>query len=140
VVERIRSLARTHPRFGYRRVGALPRRDGTPVNHERVNRLWRRNGLAVARRAAKKRGARPKQERPLPATQPDQVWTAHFLQDRTASDQKLRLLTVTDEFTRESLAISVARERGQRYCQVNTSACGRIRLAETGCAAPCAVF
>jgi putative transposase len=107
LVERIRSLARKHLRFGYRRVGALLRRDGKPVNHKRVYRLWRREGLAVARPTKKKRGGRPKQERPLPATQPDQVWTVDFLQDRTASGQKLRLLTVTDEFSRESLAIEV---------------------------------
>lgn len=107
LVERIRELACKHPRFGYRRVGALLRRDGKPVNHKRVYRLWRREGLAVPQRATKKRGSRPKQERPLPATEPDQVWTVDFLQDQTVSGQKLRLLTVTDEFTRESLAIEV---------------------------------
>jgi putative transposase len=108
LVERIRSLATKHPRFGYRRVGALLRRDGLPVNPKRVYRLWRKEGLAVAQRATKKRGARPKQERPLPAMQPNQVWTVDFLQERTVSGQKLRILTVTDEFTRESLAIEVA--------------------------------
>jgi transposase InsO family protein len=106
-VERIRNLACKHPRFGYRRVGALLRRDGMRVNHKRVYRLWRREGLTVPKRATKKRGARPKQERPLQATQPNQVWSVDFLQDRTTSGQKLRLLTVTDEFTRESLAIEV---------------------------------
>jgi len=107
LVERMRALARKHPRFGYRRVGALLRRNGQPINHKRVYRLWRKEGLAVPRPRPKKHGARPKQERPLPATQPDQVWTVDFLQDRTVSGQKLRLLTVTDEFTRESLAIEV---------------------------------
>jgi putative transposase len=108
MVERMRELACKHPRFGYRRVGALLRRDGRPINHKRVYRLWRREGLAVVRRATKKRGIRPRPERPLPARQPDQVWTVDFLQDRTVSGQKLRILTVTDEFTRESLAIEVA--------------------------------
>jgi putative transposase len=107
LVERIRRLAKQHPRFGYRRVGALLRREGKPVNHTRVYRLWKREGLAVPQRRPKKRGTRPKQERPLPATEPNQVWTVDFLQDQTVSGQKLRLLTVTDEFTRESLAIEV---------------------------------
>jgi putative transposase len=107
LVEQIRNLATKHPRFGYRRVGALLRREGQPVNHKRVYRLWKREGLAVPQRKPKKRGTRPKQERPLPATEPDQVWTVDFLQDQTVSGQKLRLLTVTDEFTRESLAIEV---------------------------------
>jgi putative transposase len=108
LVERIRSLAKKHPRFGYRRVGALLRRDGQPVNHKRLYRLWRKEGLALPRPKKKKRAARPKQERPLPATRPDQVWTVDFLEDRTGKGQKLRLLTITDEFTRESLAIEIA--------------------------------
>jgi len=107
LVERLRALATKYPRFGYRRVGVLLRREGRPANHKRVYRLWRREGLAVPKRVPKKRGTRPPQERPVAATQPDQVWTVDFLQDRTASGQKLRLLTVTDEFTRESLAIEV---------------------------------
>jgi putative transposase len=107
LVERIRSLATKHPRFGYRRVGVLLRRDGKLVNHKCIYRLWRREGLAVPKRAKKQRAHRPPQERPRSATQPDQVWTVDFLQDQTASGQKLRLLTVTDEFTRESLAIEV---------------------------------
>jgi transposase InsO family protein len=106
-VERIQQLARQHPRFGYRRVGVLLRRDGKPVNHKRVYRLWRREGLLVPQRPKKKRGARPKQERPCSATEPNQVWTVDCLHDQTAKGQKLRLLTVTDEFTRESLAIEV---------------------------------
>jgi putative transposase len=65
-------------------------------------------GLAVPRPLKKKRGAQPKQERPLPATRPNQVWTVDFLEDRTVSGQKLRVLTITDECTRESLAIEIA--------------------------------
>lgn len=108
-MERIRTLATKHPRFGYRRVGALLRRDGQPINHKRVYRLWRREGLAVPKQVKKRRGTKPKQERPLSATEPNQVWTVDCLQDQTTSGQKLRLLTVTDEFTRESLAIEVGR-------------------------------
>lgn len=130
LVERIRSLATKHPCFGYRRVGVLLRRGGTPVNHKRVYRLWLREGLMLPRRATKKRGARPKQERPLPATGPNQVWTVDFLQERTASGQKLRMLTVTDEFTRESLAIEVGRSlTAQRVVQTLRQA-----IAERGTA------
>jgi putative transposase len=108
-VERLRALAVKHPRFGYRRIGILLRRAGEGVNPKRVYRRWKKEGLAVCRLTKKQRGARPSQERALAAQRPNEVWTVDFLEDRTGDGQKLGLLTVTDEFTRESLAIEVGR-------------------------------
>jgi putative transposase len=108
-VERLQELAMKHPRFGYRRIGILLRRAGERVNVKRVYRLWKREGLGVRRSPKKQRRAEPPQQRTIEARQPNAVWTVDFLEDRTVSGQKLRILTVTDEFTRESLAIEVAR-------------------------------
>jgi putative transposase len=103
--------ATQYGRYGYRRVAALLRRDGWVVNHKRVERLWRREGLKVPRRQPKRRRLwlndgscirlRPKRK--------NHVWSYDFVADRTSDGRKLRLLTVIDEFTRECLAIDVER-------------------------------
>jgi putative transposase len=108
-VERLRELAEKHPRFGYRRIRILLRRAGERGNAKRVYRLWRQAGLGVKRSLKKPQRAGASQKRAIVAQGPNAVWTVDFLEDRTVSGQKLRLLTVTDEFTRESLAIEVGR-------------------------------
>lgn len=109
LVERLRALAEKHPRFGYRRIGVLLRRAGERVNLKRVYRLWKREALGVKRSMKKQKRVGPAPERAIAAQRPNAVWTVAFLEDRTVNGQKLRLLTVTDEFTRESLAIEVGR-------------------------------
>lgn len=110
LAERLRGIAAKHPRFGYRRALALVRRaGGDAVNHKRVYRLWRQHGFTVPKRVKRRRpAAAPKQERPCTAGRPDEVWCVDFVQDATVTGAKLRFLTVTDEFTRESLAVEVA--------------------------------
>ncbi len=102
--ERLRTLAARHPRFGYRRLGALLRREGREVNHKRVARLYRREGLAVRRRKRKTlaHGARPATPR---LERANQLWSLDFVSDTTAHGRALRLLTVIDAHTRECLAI-----------------------------------
>ncbi|MEO0625156.1 MAG: IS3 family transposase [Pseudomonadota bacterium] len=104
-------LASRYGRYGYRRITALLRRDGWYVNHKRVARVWRREGLRVPQKQPK-RGrlwlndgscVRLRPERP------NHVWAYDFVQDRTRDGRKFRMLTVIDEFTRECLAIEVAR-------------------------------
>lgn len=107
LVERLKTIARKHPRYGYRRAWALVRREGQLVNQKRVERLWRQAGLTVPRRA--KRNRRSAQgTMPCRAAYPNHVWTYDFLYDACMSGKKLKLLTVVDEFTREGLAIEVA--------------------------------
>ena len=111
LVERLKQIAAKHIRFGYRRAHALIGRQsgGQAVNHKRVYRLWRRAGLAVPKRVKKKPSSTaPKQERPYAADRPNLVWCVDFVQDQTVTGRRLRFLSVTDEFTRESLAIEVA--------------------------------
>jgi putative transposase len=109
VIERLRAIARAHKRYGYRRAAVLLRRE-QPINSKRVQRLWQQAKLQLpARRPKRRRTAQPARS-PLQAAYPNHVWTYDFMEDATADGRKLRILTVVDEFTRECLAIVVARQ------------------------------
>lgn len=103
---RLRELAAARPRFGYRRLTVLVRREQGAVNHKRVYRLYRLEGLAVRRRG-RKRVARAARPLPLAATQPGQRWALDFMQDSLASGRPFRTLNVVDLASRECLAIEV---------------------------------
>jgi putative transposase len=112
LVADIVALATTYGRYGYRRVTALLRQAGWVVNAKRVERIWRREGLKVPRK-------QPKRGRlwlgdgsclRLRPERPNHVWAYDFVEDRTHDRRKFRMLTVVDEFTRESLAIRVDRK------------------------------
>jgi putative transposase len=104
-------LATQYGRYGYRRVTELLRRAGWKVNHKRVERLWRREGLKVPRKQPKRRrlwlndGSCVR----LRPAYPNHVWSYDFMQARTHDGRAFRMLTVIDEYTRECLAIDVAR-------------------------------
>lgn len=103
---RLRALAGERPRFGYRRLHALLRREGIRINHKRVARLYRLEGLAV-RRCPRKRVARARQPQPASPTTPNVQWVADFVSDALASGRAIRLFGVVDACTREALAIEV---------------------------------
>lgn len=111
LVARIHELVRRHPRYGYRRVWALLRREGWRVNRKRIYRLWRKEGLKVPRKQRKKRhlghGGNSCARRR--AEHKDHVWCWDFIHDRTTGGQPLKWLTITDEYTRECLALEVDR-------------------------------
>lgn len=103
--DELRAIAAKHPRFGYRRAHALMRRSGSQINHKRVARVWRLTGLSLPRRRPRRR-YKAKQVKSLSqASRPNEVWTYDFVHDWCANGQRLKLLTVIDEFTRESLII-----------------------------------
>lgn len=104
--ERLRALAAERPRFGYRRLHALLRRDGIVVNHKRIARLYRAEGLAVRRRQ-RKSPARVRRGRPPAPARANAQWALDFVEDALASGRKIRLLSVLDVFTREALALEV---------------------------------
>ncbi len=108
LAEQLRVIARKHPRYGYRRVHALVRRELPMVNVKRVHHIWRQEGLSLPTRRPRRRRADRKVCRLIEATRPNQVWTYDFVHDSCANGQRLKILTLTDEFTRESLAIEVA--------------------------------
>jgi putative transposase len=103
---RLRELAADRPRFGYRRLHALLRREGIMVNHKRIQRLYGEEGLAV-RRHARKRRRREGRGRMPPPTRPNECWGLDFLSDALVTGRSIRLLGVLDLFTREALAIEV---------------------------------
>lgn len=103
---RLRALAMERPRFGYRRLQAMLRREGILVNHKRVARLYREEGLAVRRRSRKRSGRTGRGHPALP-TRPNEQWGLDFVADALVTGRRIRLLNVLDLFTREALAIEV---------------------------------
>ena len=111
LVERMTELATQYGRYGYRRITALLRREGWRVNHKRIERLWRREGLKVPHKQPK-RGRLWLNDGSCLRLRPerrDRVWAYDFLHERTHDGKTLRLLTIVDEYTRQCLAIDVAR-------------------------------
>ncbi len=103
---RLRELAGEKRRYGYRRLHVLLRREGVLVNHKCVERIYREEGLSVRRRK-RKRAAGVRAETWLQATRPDERWSLDFVADTLWWGRRLRMLTVVDTYTRESLAIEV---------------------------------
>jgi putative transposase len=108
LVEKLQTIAREHPRYGYRRATALLQRSGEQINHKRVHRVWRQLKLSLPQRRPRSRRARAATITCAQALYPNHIWTYDFVFDRCANGQKVKLLTVVDEYTRESLAIQVA--------------------------------
>ena len=107
----IKKLAKRYKRYGYRMVTAKLRQDGWVVNHKRVQRIWQKEGLQVPyrRKFKKAKGSSENSCAVKKAEYPNHVWTYDFMVDQTEDGRKLKLLTVLDEFTRESPAIEVGR-------------------------------
>ena len=105
LVGQLRAIAEQYPRFGYRRAHALVVRAGQEANHKRVARLWRLMGLTLPRRRPRRRYKSEPMTSVSRATRPNEVWTYDFVHDWCANGQRLKMLTVIDEFTRESLSI-----------------------------------
>jgi putative transposase len=107
VVEVMKALAARYPRYGYRRIQVFLEREGYVMSADRAYRLWTLAGLQVPRKRPRRRVAsgRP---RPLAPTAANQVWAYDFVFDACANGQKLKCLTIVDEYTRECLAIDVA--------------------------------
>lgn len=116
LVEAIHKIAGSHPRYGYRRVHALLVADGWNVNVKRVERLWRREGLAVPPRrkdrGQKAIGTDEFSAWALPALKPIHIWSYDFVSVRTLDGGPVRVLNVVDEFTRVALGSHVARSIG----------------------------
>ena len=118
VVERMTALSARYPRYGYRRIRIFLGRDGDAMSPGRAYRLWRLAKLQVPRKRGRKRVAASRSRPHAPAVA-NQVWSYDFVFDHCANGQRLKCLTVTDEFTKEGLAIDVdARIRSSRVIEV----------------------
>ena len=114
LVQRLMELARAHPRFGVRQLRRTLRRSGTNVNLKRVRRLCRRHGLMLKPRRRRKRlgiGA----GMPCRAEHPNHVWAYDFVEDRTETGRKLRILTVVDEYTRRCIEVEVEHRMNAKF-------------------------
>jgi transposase InsO family protein len=113
---RIIELAKEYGRYGYRRITALLIREGWQVNHKRVERIWRQEGLKVPQKQPK-RGRLWLNDGSCIRLRPERrnhVWAYDFVFDRTHNGRALKLLTIVDEYTRECLAIETARRLTSR--------------------------
>ena len=106
LAEALRDKARDRPRWGYRRLALLLRRDGWVVNLKRVLRVYRAEGLRVRKGRRRKHVSAPRAPRPL-ATGPNVQWTVDFIHDQLADGRRFRTLSGVDECTRECLALPV---------------------------------
>jgi putative transposase len=105
---RLKELALARPRYGYRRLHILLGREGWHVNHKKVLRLYREEGLTL-RIPRQKRKHASWVRVPLPKpTKPNQQWTADFVSDALADGRRIRILTVLDVCSRECLALEAA--------------------------------
>lgn len=111
LTQAIVDLASKYGRYGYRRITALLRENGWSVNHKRVERIWRQEGLKVPKK-------HPKRSRlwlnggscvRKCSEYKNHVWAYDFVQDRTHEGKRFRMLTVIDEYSRECLAVKVNR-------------------------------
>jgi putative transposase len=111
LVERMVALCRENPRYGYRRVWALLRREGWYVNKKRVHRLWREAGLRVPEKQRKRRrfGSAENGCKRRWAQYRNHVWSYDFVMDQTEDGKRLKMMPVVDEYTRECLALEVER-------------------------------
>lgn len=127
LLHRMQRLARRHPRCGYRRVGAALRREGQGVKWKRVYRLWRQAGLVLPRRRCRRRRIEAARVAPV-ATAPNAVWASDILHQPCANGERVRCLTVVDEYTRECLAIVTA----TRLTAVHVVRCWAVLVARYG--------
>ena len=112
LVGRVTELAGEYGRYGYRRITALLKSEGWRVNHKRVERIWRQEGLKVPKKQPKRGrlwlgdGSCVRRR----ALYQDHVWSYDILMDRTRDGRPLRMLVIVDEYTRECLSIDVRRK------------------------------
>jgi putative transposase len=104
---RIKEIAAVRIRYGQRRIYVLLRREGWIVNIKRVSRIYREEGLAIRTKLPRRRRAAIVREQPTKPTAPNQSWAMDFMHDVLADGSKIRLLTIVDTYSRESVALEV---------------------------------
>jgi putative transposase len=108
LASRMSELSRENPRYGYRRIWSLLRREGWEVNKKRVLRLWREQGLKVPQKQHKSRrllGGGENGVTKRRAEYPNHVWSYDFAMDSTEDGRRLKVMPIVDEYTRECLSL-----------------------------------
>jgi len=104
---RIRDIEEVHVTWGYQRIWIKLRREGWPVNCKRVYRLYREKGLCVGRHKPRRHKSSVTRPERTAATHVNESWSMDFMSDQLFDGHRFRLLTIVEDFTRESLAIEV---------------------------------
>ena len=107
-------LAKRYGRYGYRKIAELLRIEGWKVNHKKVERIWREEGLQLPQRHKKRRRLYHKDSSiiRLRPTHPNHVWSIDFVHDKLCNGRSYKMLTVLDEYTRQALAVAVRTRMG----------------------------
>src|SRR3954468_5662832 len=117
LLARLRTLASKRPRWGYRMLHLMLRREGHAINHKRVYRLYKMEGLAVRQKLRKRMAALARTVLPAPSA-PNERWSMDFVSDVTAAGRRFRIFAVVDDFTREVLTLVVDTSiGGLRVCR-----------------------
>ena len=102
---RIKEIASTRVRYGYRRIHVLLKREGWEINHKRVYRIYRQEGLNLGKKAPRKRISTPRSPEKGVVSSINECWSMDFVSDQLYNGKRFRALTVLDLFSRECLDI-----------------------------------
>ena len=107
-------LAKQYGRYGYRKIAQLLRVEGWAVNHKKVERLWREEGLQLPHRHKRRKRLYHKNSSVirLRPRHPNHIWSVDFVHDKLSSGRRYKMLTVIDEYTRQALCVAVATKMG----------------------------
>ena len=119
---RLKELAETRVRYGYRRLHVLLQREGWTVNHKRIYRIYSEEGLSIRTRSPRRRRACRYRSRRPEAGMPIDIWAMDFVSDRLFDERPFRILTIVDCHTREALATS-ARTNFRAYQVIDELDC-----------------
>jgi putative transposase len=106
---RIKEIAAIRVRYGYRRIHTLLQREGWQVNHKRIYRLYKLEGLQMRNKAPKRVVSVKTRCLPITASQKNECWSMDFVADELFDGSRIRILTIVDNFTRESPHIVVGK-------------------------------
>ena len=124
---RLRELAHARPAFGVKRLHVLLRRDGTPINHKKTERLYREEGLQLKPRRPRRRRAVLQRRGGTMVTGPNQRWAMDFMHDTLADGTTIRVFTLVDVCTRECITVVAARQFKGTDVAEHLSAAGATR-------------
>ena len=116
---RLRELATSRVAYGYRRLHVLLRREGWQVNHKRVYRLYRQEGLVMRRKTPRRRVACVKREIRPAALMSNECWSMDFVSDQLFDDRRVRVLVIIENYTRECLALEASCQDPWYRCRDN---------------------
>ena len=132
LMKRIKEIAETRVRYGYRRIHVLLRREGWEVNVKRTCRLYREMGLQLRNKTPKRRVKAKLRGDRTSATAANDIWAMDFVHDQLFDGKKIRVLTIVDTFTRLSPAIDVRRSyRGNNVVETLERAARKIGYPKT---------